>query len=220
MKRALPFLFLAVLPFPLTPTQAQMRLSAVGGTCIWPEQKNMTPANLNFADGLVGTTPNGWMPQRSQAVSYGAHKVSASECDGSQQCAAVTSKNPQGIQFLYQDLNVVEHRGQTLTFRAHVRVDPSQQGVGRLLVRLHRRDCSTAFRDDMGAHPITSGKWAVYQIHAPIPTDAYHMEFGLQVLGQGEAWIDQISMKYCSPSPKWYQRLLRTACVSMKSNGV
>ena len=47
----------------------------------------------------------------------------------------------------------------------------------------------------MGDHPIVSADWAVYEIHAPLAMDAYHMEFGVQLFGQGGAWIDQISMK-------------------------
>jgi hypothetical protein len=56
------------------------------------------------------------------------------------------------------------------------------------------------FRDDMGDHPITSGDWALYEIRAPIAEDAYHMEFGVQLVGQGATWIDQISMEY-APAP-------------------
>lgn len=68
---------------------------------------------------------------------------------------------------LYQDLDVTQYRGQILTYRAFVRVDPAQKGVARLLVRLHRKDCSTTFRDDMGNHPVVSGDWAAYEIRAP-----------------------------------------------------
>jgi hypothetical protein len=48
----------------------------------------------------------------------------------------------------------------------------------------------------MGDHPVTSGGWAQYEIRAPIAMDAYHMEFGMQLIGQGAAWIDHISMEY------------------------
>ena len=45
-----------------------------------------------------------------------------------------------------------------------------------------------------------SGDWAVYEIRAPIAMDAYHMEFGMQLFGQGAAWIDQLSMKWDAAS--------------------
>jgi hypothetical protein len=48
----------------------------------------------------------------------------------------------------------------------------------------------------MGNHPVTSGDWAPYEIRAPIARDAYQIEFGLQLIGRGAAWIDQISMEF------------------------
>ena len=81
-----------------------------------------------------------------------------------------------------------------LSFRLSAAV--GARSVARLLVRIHRKDCSTTFRDDMGNHPIISGDWAPYQIQAPIADDAYQIEFGLQLIGQGAAWIDRISMAF------------------------
>jgi hypothetical protein len=160
--------------------------------------------NLNFADGPIGAAPMGWllgpewfMPPHVPV--YEAITVHAEQCHGSQQCATVHSLRADPsitLSFLYQDLDVTQHRGQTLTYRAFVRVDPGLKSVARLLVRLHRRDCSTTFRDGLGNYPITSGDWAPYEIRAPVAMDAYHMEFGMQLIGQGAAWIDQISAEF------------------------
>jgi len=65
-----------------------------------------------------------------------------------------------------------------------------------LLIRVHRDDCTTSFRDDMGDHPITTTAGSAYQIQAPIAADARDVEFGLQLVGRGTAWIDNISMVY------------------------
>jgi hypothetical protein len=48
----------------------------------------------------------------------------------------------------------------------------------------------------MGNHPVVSGEWGTYEIRAPIATDAYHIELGIQLVGAGAAWIDQISMEF------------------------
>jgi hypothetical protein len=175
--------------------------------CVWRELKTNSE-NLNFADGAVGTAPRGWLlgPEwfmPPHVPIYEAINVSAEQCNGSQQCATVHSLRGDPsvpLSFLYQDLDVTPHRGQTLIYRAFVRVDPGRKSVARLLVRLHRKDCSTAFRDDMGDHPITSGDWTLYEIRAPIAEDAYHMEFGVQLVGQGAVWIDHISMEF-APLP-------------------
>jgi hypothetical protein len=173
--------------------------------CSWPEFK--APAeNLNFADGSVGAPPKGWllgpewfMPPHQPV--YEAIISAADQCHGNPQCATVRSLRSDPsvrLAFLYQDLDASPYRGQTLTWRAFVRVDPHPDSVARLLVRVHRKDCSTTFRDDMGDHPITSSDWAPYEIRAPIAGDAYHVEFGMQLIGRGAAWLDQVSIDQVS----------------------
>lgn len=162
--------------------------------CVWPRDMKTTPQNLTFADGPVGAAPKGWWPAER---GYSAVTVAADQCHGGQQCATVHFVRPDfsSVFFLGQNLDVTPYRGQILTFRAFVRVDPARKSVARLLIRVHRKDCTTSFRDDMGDHPIVSGDWTVYEIHAPIAMDAYQVEFGMQLFDQGAAWIDQISLK-------------------------
>jgi hypothetical protein len=167
--------------------------------CVWPDDMKTTPQNLTFADAPVGAAPKGWLAP-GPGWAYSAVTVATDQCHGGQQCATVHSLQPDRppvpLTFLFQNLDVTPYRGQILTYRAFVRVDPARKSVARLLVRIHRKDCTTSFRDDMGEHPIVSGDWAAYEIHAPIAMDAYHMEFGMQLIGQGAAWIDQIAMKW------------------------
>ena len=169
--------------------------------CTWPDLKP-DPQNLNFANGSVGAAPPGWLlgPEASMPTNqpvFEAKIVPADQCHGGQQCATVRSLRSDRaipVAFLYQDLAATPHRGHALTYRAYVRVQPGS--VARLYVRVHRKDCSTIFRDDMGNHPIKSGDWAAYQVTAPMTPDAFHIEFGLQLIGQGAAWIDQISVQF------------------------
>jgi hypothetical protein len=126
-----------------------------------------------------------------------AQIVSEKSCNGSRQCATVhsVSANP-GLCFLYQVIDATQYRGKKLIYRADVRADAAQGSVARLLVRVHRTDCGTSFRDDMGNHPITGSAWSPYEIQAPIALDARDIEFGMQLVGQGAAWIDNISMTF------------------------
>lgn len=176
--------------------------------CTFPADMKTEPGNLSFADGAAGAAPKVWllgpewfMPPHVPV--YEAINAPAEQCHSGEQCATIHSLRSDPavpLSFLYQDLDVTPHRGQTLTYRAFVRVDAARNSVARLLVRLHRKDCSTTFRDDMGNQPITSGVWIPYEIRAPIAVDAYHVEFGIQLIGQGAAWIDQISMEF-TPLP-------------------
>jgi hypothetical protein len=174
--------------------------------CTWPELK-ASSMNLDFSQGNVGSAPLAWLlgPEwfmPPHVFVYQALIAPAQECHGSAQCATVFSlRNDPSIplSFLYQDLDASSYRGQTLTYRAFVRVDPIFESTARLLVRVHRKDCTTTFRDDMGNHPIRSGEWASYEIRAPIATDAYQIEFGVQLIGVGAVWIDQISTEFRPP---------------------
>jgi len=98
------------------------------------------------------------------------------------------------LSFLYQNVDATKYRGKTLTYRAAVRV--ASGNVARLLVHVRRMDCSTGFRDDMGGHPITASGWSSYQLQAPIGPDARDIEFGMQLVGNGAAWIDNITMTF------------------------
>lgn len=100
------------------------------------------------------------------------------------------------LSFLYQNVDATKYRGKMLTYRASVRADVASGAMARLLVRVHRMDCSTSFRDDMGDHPITASGWSSYQLHAPIGQDARDIEFGMQLIGSGAAWIDNITMTF------------------------
>jgi hypothetical protein len=188
-------LICTALMFAVRSTQAQSR------PCSWPELKP-DPQNLKFANASVGAAPPGWllgpeMPPHEPV--YEAVIVPANQCHGGQQCTTVRSLRSDPavpLSFLYQNLDASQHRGQILTYRAYVRVDPGSSA--RLLVRVHRKDCSTTFRDDMGNHPVTSGSWAFYEIRAPIAVDAFHIEFGVQLIGQGAAWIDQNFVEFTS----------------------
>ena len=94
--------------------------------------------------------------------------------------------------FLYQNVDATPYRNKVLVFRAASRVTGS--GLARLVVRVHKQDNSTSFYDNLGDHPIQPAHWNAYQIVFPIDGDARDIEFGIQLYGEGAAWIDQIYM--------------------------
>jgi hypothetical protein len=193
-----PFFAIAAAAVSLVPSAP-----AQSKVCTWPELK-ASPLNLDFSQGKVGSAPGAWLlgPESfmpPHVPVYEALIAPPYECHGSPQCATVHSlRNDHSIplSFLYQDLDASPYRGQTLIYRAFLRVARSEGSVARLLVRVHRKDCSTTFRDDLGNHPVVSAVWGSYEIRAPIAADAYHIEFGMQLVGTGAVWIDQISMEF------------------------
>ena len=175
--------------------------------CETPKEMHAGFVNLNFT-GASDTAPAGWfigpewfMPPHVPV--YEAQTVSSSSCNGSQQCATVHSlRDDPHVRFcfLYQVVDATQYRGKVMIYRADVRTKVTLGSAARLLVRIHRSDCSTSFRDDMGDHPITSAAWSPYEIHAPIALNARDIEFGMQVFGEGEAWIDNISVTFVDQS--------------------
>jgi uncharacterized protein (TIGR02246 family) len=164
--------------------------------------------NLSFSQGVPGSSPPGWffgpkLLKPPHAPVFEAKIVPGESCNGSQQCATVNliSQNASITRrSLYQVIDASQYRGKWLTFRADVRKDVSLGSAARLLVRVRRNDCSTTFEDDMGNYPIASSTWSPYVIRAPIASDARDIDFGIQLSGQGAAWIDNISMT-CTDTP-------------------
>jgi len=156
--------------------------------------------NLDFAAGQPGEKPVGWHLGSAGTRSYNAETVAGADCREGKRCVVIRSTGlpPDKFCFLYQIVDAKQYRGKKLTFRAAVRTDLRPGSVARLLVRIHRENGNTSFRDDMGDRPITAGPWTFYEMTAPVIFDARDIEFGIQVFGEGSAWIDGISMNFSS----------------------
>jgi hypothetical protein len=46
----------------------------------------------------------------------------------------------------------------------------------------------------MADRPITTSKWKNYTIIGKVPTDADVIGFGLAIVGEGQAWLDSVSI--------------------------
>jgi len=177
---------------------------ALGASCFAqtrPDYLQERFENLDFAAGTPGEMPRGWRLGPEGTPIYAAQTAGSASCNGGSQCGSVRSigTGAHDLCFLYQVVDATAYRGKRLAYRAAVWADVSGASVARLLVRIHREDGSTSFRDDMGSHPITAGPWSTYEIDAPITADARDIEFGMQLFGEGSAWIDSISLVFGSP---------------------
>jgi len=151
--------------------------------------------NLDFAAGAPGLPPPGWHLGQGTADT-----IAGTGCRSGKQCATVRSAGG-GPAFLYQIVDATPYRGKRFTFRAAVRAEVSGTTVARILVRVHRDDGGTSFFNNLGDHPITYGRWLFYEIAAPIESDSRDIEFGMQLIGPGSAWIDNVSVVFGKPRP-------------------
>ncbi len=160
--------------------------------------------NLDFREGDTGAIPPGWNPNPPDCYkpphgSYVIETASGASCKDGQKCGvikSVRSGSSDKLWFLYQLVDAEQYRGKMLKFRAAVRTEVLLGSAARLLVRVHRTNGDTSFRDDMGNNPVTSPDWSSYELNAPIATDARDIEIGMQLVGQGAAWIDNISITF------------------------
>ncbi|OFY82301.1 MAG: hypothetical protein A2V46_15270 [Bacteroidetes bacterium RBG_19FT_COMBO_42_7] len=53
---------------------------------------------------------------------------------------------------------------------------------------------SIGFKDNM-ARTITTNEWHNYDIFADVPLDAETIDYGFALLGDGEAWLDSVSIE-------------------------
>jgi len=177
-------------------------LVATGSAQLCRTSPELRPAaqNLGFDAGAPGMPLPGWWldPESWLPAARGAYAAEITTSrNTSKQCASVRSvrADPSApLAFLDQVIEAAAHRNTRLTLRAAARVAPGS--VARLLVRVHRMDCSTSFFDNLGDHPITTPSWSFYEIQAPIARDAHDIEFGVQLIGQGAVWIDNVSMNF------------------------
>src|SRR6516165_6941262 len=152
--------------------------------------------NPGFEQGRLGESPQGW-----QFGSNGGYfsQITSDSCYSGQQCAMVQSSRvhpPDNKAFLYQYVNATPYRGKQFTFRATVRAKVAGPDGARLLVRIHQSDGSTCFFDNMAARPITSGQWTFYEITGTVCPDAINLELGMQLWGDGSAWMDDASLSF------------------------
>lgn len=180
--------------------------------------------NLDFSEGQPGEHPPGWGP--SDPACYQpphapnpVETVSGWLCYTGPHCAVLRSAPPvvpagdEVVRYiallraphqntrvgLIQSVDVTAYRGKTLTFRAAMRAEVPRGSEARLFVRIHHEDGTTGFFDDMGRFPVRSSAWHFYEIPAPIGRDAGDVEFGMTLTGQGEAWIDHLSVDITNP---------------------
>jgi hypothetical protein len=156
-----------------------------------------TFGNLDFSKGAVGEMPPVWHlgPEGTQA--FTAKIVSGFSCNDGARCAQITGVGP-GLPrfFLYQNFDAAPQRERLIRYRAAVRAEVPVGSYANLLVRVHRLDNSTSFYDDMGDRPITSKDWTFYEIRAVTDKDSRDIEFGIQLHGRGEAWIDHVTLDF------------------------
>ena len=86
-----------------------------------------------------------------------------------------------------QSLKADDFRGETIQFNAAVR---AVNGIAYLWLSIDVRNAPNIFQQQI----ITSDKWQKYSISAEVPREAFRISYGLAYVGQGAAFIDDVTI--------------------------
>lgn len=159
--------------------------------------------NPDFEAGEAGQTPPGWSiaPERRDA-GY-RFEISNESPQGGGKAgrlwrSASGAARPGAIGVMSQQVDATALRGHRIRYTAAVRVAKPSPYVGLWL----RVDTSSgpAFFDNMGDRPISAAAWAPYTIEGYVSQDATTMLLGLQVAGDGDAFIDSVVIEDLGPA--------------------
>jgi erythromycin esterase len=161
------------------------------------------PVNTDFEEGIPGKAPVGWLvPDQSAAFDF---SVTTSEYNpyAGERCAIISRQPAMHYGEMYgslsQQIDATPYRGKKVRLRAAIRTEVSGQGnQAYLWLRVTKKffgPAALCFYNNMADKPITNSKWQVYEIVGTVSPDAEVIGFGLALIGNGQVWIDSVSIR-------------------------
>lgn len=95
---------------------------------------------------------------------------------------------------LMQSIDAAPYRGKWIRVRASLKVGRGTGPRAQLWLRVDRPGGTMGFFDNMMDRPVRAKEWTPVEIDADVSDDAATLNFGLLLLGDGEALIDDVSI--------------------------
>jgi erythromycin esterase len=161
------------------------------------------PANLDFENGAPGEPPADWLVPK-QSADFGFFVTTSENYPNSgKRCAVISRSSDRHYGEMYgslsQMIDATPYRGKTIKLNAAIRTDVSGPGnQAYLWLRVTKKSFGPAallFYDNMADRPIINNDWHNYQIVCKVPPEADVIGFGLALVGEGQAWLDSVSIK-------------------------
>lgn len=161
-------------------------------------QMLLHPYNLDFEEGSPGTLPLGWViPGFSVKSGYDA-EISDEMPKSGNKCFLLKhfSDSLDVLGSVMQTIDARPYRGKMIRFRAAVRAEiAGPRGSAQLWMRAHLPDNCPGFEDLGELHPVVINNWDYYEITGRIDKNAEVINYGLMLIGNGKAWIDDCSLE-------------------------
>lgn len=162
-----------------------------------------TPANLDFENGMPGKPPVEWLVPQQSAIFDFFVTTSESNPHSGKRCAVISRTVDRHYGEMYgslsQHIDATPYRGKIIKLNAAVRTDVSGPGnQAYLWLRVTKKffgPAALSFYDNMADRPIINSKWYSYEIVGKVSPDAEVIGFGLALVGDGQAWLDSVSIK-------------------------
>lgn len=162
-----------------------------------------TPANLDFEDSRPGNPPVEWLVPNQSAIFGFSVTTSESNPHTGKRCAVISRSSGTYYGEMYgslmQQIDATPFRGKIVRLNAAIRTDVSGPGnQAYLWLRVTKKffgPGALLSYDNMDDRPITNNNWQVYEIVGKVPADAEVIGFGLALVGDGQAWLDSVSIK-------------------------
>jgi erythromycin esterase len=157
--------------------------------------------NLDLEAGPVGQRPTGWaVPAAVLAAGYSVSATDQQPRSG-KLCAVVSGapNKPRSFGNLMQRIDATPYRGKRVRLRASVRT--TGPGYAALWMRVDRQSGDVGFFENMHDRPITASQWQNYEIVGDVDADAAALNFGMMLIGEGRAWLDDVSLQAIDPAP-------------------
>ena len=170
-------------------------------------QDQRVPIRVTFEDVEPGKLPKGWaLTPSSQRFGYSVAFSSENSKEGGrclQMSRDARDDNAMAVGNVSQTVDAAPFRGKRVRLRAAIRVDGnSGAGSAYLWLRSDLKNAgATGFFDNMADRPVISKDWAYYEIVGDIEDQADKLRFGLMLLGNGPAWLDDLTLEVLGPAP-------------------
>jgi C-terminal processing protease CtpA/Prc len=164
------------------------------------------PLNPGFENGSPGQTPSQWFsPTASAQGGYSASLTDENPQSG-KMCVIIKREREAGQNAfgnLMQSFSATPFRSKRIRFRAAVRTEVTDfNSRAQLWLRVDRPNMQMGFFDNMGDRPISSSQWKYFDIIGDIDPDAESINIGLMLIGNGKAWLDDVSFEIVGAVPK------------------
>ncbi len=98
-----------------------------------------------------------------------------------------------------QIINAKDLAGKKIEFGSYVKTKMTQPGSHvEFWLRVDDEKEQPIFKKAMQNNPITSSDWKKFSIEAELPENTATIRAGLVLIGEGEAWFDEVFLKYLS----------------------